>query len=307
MEGEATMSTDMAIVTHQLSKSYRDKAAVNNLELNVPRGSIYGFVGRNGAGKTTTIKLLLNLVHPTAGQGTVLGYDMVQQTMEVRSRVGYVSEEPTIYPYLRVREVVEFCRDTYERWDMNLTNKYLELFELAPNKRVRELSKGMKNQLALVVALGARPELLILDEPTSGLDPVKTRDFLNAILEQVADTGQTVFFSSHQLHEVERIADTVGIIHQGHMVFQKGLDEVKSQLKRVRVVFPGEHLVEDFAAWPGVSQVERQGRGYILHCIEGWADIQARLTALQPTDLEVLDVSLEELFMEYTGGDQNGR
>lgn len=300
------MNTDYGIFTQQLTKFYRDMAAVKDLDLIVPKGSIFGFLGPNGAGKTTTIKLLLNLVQPSSGQGTVLGYDIVQQTMEIRQRVGYVSEESTIYPYLRVREVVEFCRDTYSQWDKAIIDKYLDLFELSQNKKVKELSKGMKNQLALVLALGACPELLILDEPTSGLDPAKTRDFFSAILEQVAETGQTVFFSSHQLHEVERIADTVGILHQGRMVFQKNLDELKTQMKRLRVVLPEGSQVEDMTTWPGITQVHQQGRGYVIHCDGHLDELQTRLISLNPTDFEILDVSLEQVFLEYTGGDQHG-
>lgn len=306
MEGETVMNTDYGIFTQNLTKDYQGKSAISNLNLAIPKGSIFGFLGRNGAGKTTTIKLLLNLVQPTSGQGTVLGYDIVQDTMDIRARVGYVSEESTIYPYLRVKEVVKFCRDTYVHWDQSITNQYLDLFELPQDKKVKELSKGMKNQLALVLALGARPELLILDEPTSGLDPVKTRDFFNAILEQVAETGQTVFFSSHQLQEVERVADTVGILHQGRMVFQKNLDELRTQMKRLRVVLPEGSQVEDLANWPGVTRVKQQGRGYLIHCDGQIEELQSRLMSLKPLDVEVLDVSLEDIFMEYTGGEQGG-
>ncbi|MHB9094897.1 MAG: ABC transporter ATP-binding protein [Eubacteriales bacterium] len=300
------MTTDSAIKTVGLTKMYADTLAVNALDLDVARGSIYGFLGLNGAGKTTTIKMLLNLVFPTSGQGQVLGLDIVKETLKVREKVGYVSEEPVIYEQMKVSEVVNFCRETYTNWDMKVVGKYLDLFELQVGKKVRELSKGMKNQLALAVALGSRPELLILDEPTSGLDPLKTREFLRVILEQVAESGQTVFFSSHRLNEVERVADTVGVIHRGKMVFNKSMDDIKTNLKTIRVVFNEGTPAEGLEKVPGVTAVRPQGRGSIIECDGGITEITARLKQLDPLDIEVIDINLEDVFIRYTGGGENG-
>lgn len=300
------MMLDTAIQTTGLTKMYKETLAVNALDLTVPRGSVYGFLGLNGAGKTTTIKMLLNLVYPTAGQGQVLGHDIVGDSLQVREIVGYVAEETNIYEYMRVSEVIGFCRDTYTNWDMQVVGRYLELFELPVGKKVKELSRGMKNQLALVIALGARPELLILDEPTGGLDPVKTRDFFRVILDQVAETGQTIFFSSHHLYEVERVADTVGILHKGKLVFSKSIDDIKSDLKKIRVVFAEETAVNGLEKLPGVTRVSNQGRGYLIECDGRLEEAAARIRELRPIDMEVLDVSLEDVFMRYTGGGENG-
>lgn len=300
------MTTDTAIQTRGLTKMYRDALAVNALDLDVQRGSIYGFLGLNGAGKTTTIKMLLNILYPTSGQGQVFGYDIVTDSIAIRERVGYVQEEPNMYDHMKVSEIVNFCRETYTNWDMRIVGRYLDLFELPVGKKVREFSKGMKNQLALVLALGSRPDLLILDEPTGGLDPVKNRDFFRVILEQVVETGQTVFFSSHRLNEVERVADTVGIIHKGKMVFNKGMDDIRSNLKRIRVVFGAEQPLGDIEQLPGVSAVTSQGRGYVIDCDSCLAEVKARVEALNPVDMEVIDVSLEDVFMRYTGGGTNG-
>jgi len=301
------MTAEMAILTRGLTKMYKDILAVNGLDLEVRRGSIYGFLGPNGAGKTTTIKLLLNLTYPTSGIATVLGHDAVTESLAVRGRVGYVAEEPVIYEYMRVSDLVDFCRRTYTNWDMAVAGRYLDLFELPVGKRVKELSKGMKNQLALSIALGSRPELLILDEPTGGLDPIKTREFFKVILEQVAETGQTVFFSSHRLYEVERVADTVGIIHKGRLVFNKSLDEIKSNLKKVRVVFNEETSPTGLKDVPGVNSIIRQGRGWIIECDGCLEEIKAKLGEINPVDIEVIDMTLEDVFTRYAGGVGDGR
>ncbi len=300
------MTSETAIRTNDLTKMFDDALAVNALNLEVRRGSIYGFLGPNGAGKTTTIKMLLNLLFPTSGGGQVLGCDIVTESRQVRERVGYVAEEPVMYEYMKVSEIINFCRDTYPAWDMKVVGRYLDLFGLPAGKKVRELSRGMKNQLALTLALGSGPDLLILDEPTGGLDPLKIRDFFRTILEQVAETGQTVFFSSHQLHEVERIADTVGIIHQGKLVFHKSLDEIKTNLKTIRVVFEAENDLAELAKRPGVAALAKQGRGWIIECENCLDEIKAKLNELKPVDLEIIDVGLEDIFIRYTGGGGNG-
>jgi len=300
------MTTDLAIQTKGLTKMYKDTLAVNGLDLEVNRGSVFGFLGLNGAGKTTTIKMLLNLVYPTSGKATVLGYDIVTQSLQLRERVGYVGEEPVIYDYMKVSEVIDFCRGLYPHWDMKVAGRYLELFELPVGKKVKTLSKGMKNQLALAVALGSRPELLILDEPVAGLDPVKIRDFYGVILEQVVETGQTVFFSSHNLYEVERVADTVGIIHRGRLVFNRNLDDIKSNLKKIRMVFNEVVPVISPDDYPGITSLTVQGRGVLLQCDSEPEKVLARLRELNPADIELIDMTLEDVFINYTGGGKSG-
>lgn len=297
---------DIAIKTTKLTKFYAGSHALNGLDLQVYKGSIYGFLGRNGAGKTTTVKLLLNLVYPTSGQAWVFGHDVVRESLQVREKVGYVAEEPIIYDYMKVREVVDFCKDTYDNWDMAVVGRYLDLFELPFGKKVKELSKGMKNQLSLAVALGCKPELLILDEPTGGLDPIKTKEFFGIILEQVSETGQTVFFSSHRLNEVERVADRVGILDNGQLVFDKNMDDLKSQMKNIRVVFDCDRHFDGIRRLPGVQAVIPQGRGYLIQCDGGIGKIVIQLNELNPIDLEVIDLSLEDIFIRCTGGRENG-
>lgn len=301
------MTSEAAILTRGLTKIYADTLAVNGLDLEVPKGSIYGFLGLNGAGKTTTIKMLLNLVYPTSGEGTVLGHDIVKETVAVKEKVGYVPEEPVLYEYMKISDLLNFCKDTYLNWDMKTVGKYLDLFELSVGKKVKQLSKGMKNQLALALALGANSELLILDEPTGGLDPAKARDFFRVILEQVAETGQTVFFSSHRLYEVERVVDHACIIHKGKLVFNQSIDDIKTNFKQIRVVFDGEEPVIRAGEISGVASIKRQGRGCLIESDKNPESVIAALKEMRPLDIEVMDMNLEGIFLKYTGGDKRER
>jgi len=296
---------EMAIETINLTKQYGNHTAVDGLTLQVPRGSIFGFLGPNGAGKTTTIKMLLNLLYPTAGEGKIFGLDIVTHSMRVRERVGFVSETQGIYGYMTVEEIISFCRGLYPKWDKVVVQKYLELFELPVKRKVKELSKGMKTQLGLTLAIGSQPELLILDEPTSGLDPIKTKEFLGVILEQVVDTGQTVFFSSHQLHEVERIADRVGFISGGKLKLQKAMDEIKMHWKKIVVVFPDENLPANLQGVPGILKTEKQGRGFVIKVENNLGEILQKLQGNNPADMHVYDQTLEEIFEEYAGRGTN--
>lgn len=298
--------SDLAIETRGLTKTFGGMTAVDDLDLRVPQGSIFGYLGVNGAGKTTTIKLLLGLLRPDRGSAIVLGRDAATESLEIRKRVGYVSESQIMYDYMQVREIIEFSRALYPRWNAGTVQKYLEIFELPQAKRIKQLSKGMRTQLALVLALGPEPDLLILDEPTSGLDPIKRKEFLSTVLAEVSVTGQTVFMSSHQLAEVERLADWIAIIHQGRLQIACPADELKGQLKKIRVGFnqdpPAQLLTR-----PGIIRVEGEGRNYLL-TIKG--DLDAAVENLRQADyrsLEVLDLTLEDIFTELAGRDSRGQ
>ncbi|MHB8945649.1 MAG: ABC transporter ATP-binding protein [Bacillota bacterium] len=292
-----------AIETRGLSRRFGVTEAVADLDLVVPAGSVFGFIGPNGAGKTTTIKMLLGLLRPTAGAGTILGHDLVAQNIAARARTGYVAENADLYGYMRVRELVAFTRGLYPRWDDALVSRYLDLFGLPGDRRVKALSKGMKAQLALILALGPQPELLILDEPTSGMDPLARQQFLSTILQEVAAAGQTVFMSSHILGDVERVADHVGLLNRGRLVLAGRLDQIKANVKKVRVVFTGQ-APADLERWPGVRAVAREGRGFLISVESRLDEVRGRLEALNPFYLEAVDMTLEEIFVDYAGGER---
>jgi ABC-2 type transport system ATP-binding protein len=212
------------IETADLRKHYGPMEALRGLSLQVPTGSIYGFLGRNGAGKTTTIKVLLGMARPTSGGALVFGLpaDAPHASVDIRRRTGFVSEDKDLYDYMTVEGIIRFTAAFYPRWRGDLEQRYLRTFELPLGRKVKALSRGMRTKLTLLLALCRGSELLILDEPTSGLDPAMTEEVLQALVAHVASEEMTVFFSSHQIAEVDQIADRVTIIHRGQAVVTGG-------------------------------------------------------------------------------------
>jgi ABC-2 type transport system ATP-binding protein len=207
----------LIIETADLRKHYGPVAALQGLTLEVPRGSLFGFLGRNGAGKTTTIKVLLGMAHPSAGQARVFGLPAGADggSVEIRRRTGFVSDEKDLYDYMTVHQMIRFTAPLFPRWRADLEQRYAARFELPLDRKVKALSRGTRTKLALLLALCRGAELLVLDEPTSGLDPAMTEEVLQILVTHVASEETTVFFSSHQIAEVEQIADRVAIIDRG--------------------------------------------------------------------------------------------
>ena len=295
------------IETTGLRKTYADGAeALRGLDLNVPTGSICGFLGRNGAGKTTTIKILLGMSRPTSGEARVLGLDATSPdaSVEIRRRSGFVSEEKDLYGYMTVVEMVRFTAAFFPRWRRDLEERYLRRFELPPLRKVSALSKGMRTKLALLLALCRGAELLILDEPTSGLDPTIAEEVLQAIVSHVANEELTVFFSSHQIAEVEQITDRIVIIDRGRAVVSGALDDLRESYRRIQLVFDGDAPKAVFTA-PGVARVERKGRVLSVLSSANAEAIVAEARRLDPVSVDVAPVSLKEIFLDtvHTEGD----
>jgi len=198
----------------------------------MPRGSVYGLVGANGAGKTTLIKHVMGLLRAQSGSVRVFGLDPVADPVGVLSRIGYLSEERDLPGWMRVDELIRYSRAFYPAWDDAYAEELRQAFALEGTAKTKELSKGQKARLGLLIALAHRPELLVLDEPSTGLDPVVRRDILGAIIRTIADEGRTVLFSSHLLEEVERVADHVTMISQGKIALSGPLDTIKQSHRR---------------------------------------------------------------------------
>ena len=279
-----------------LVKTFGNHQAVDGLDLEVPQGSIFGFLGRNGAGKTTTIKILMNMLKPTAGTVEVLGQDPHIHEKELKERVGYISDNPVLYDWMKVEEVAWFAGQLYPRWDQQKVAALIEHFGLDPKQKVKHLSRGMNAQLNLALVLGHDPELLILDEPASGLDVIVRRDVLESIIQVISAEGRTVFFSSHLVHEVERVADQVAIIEQGKLLVCGELDAVRQQVKRVLVRTEG---AVDFAGVPGLRGVQGEGRQRLLTIFDYGGEAKAQIEAAGGQIVEVIDLSLEESFVEH--------
>lgn len=298
------MADRFVIETIDLRKRYDDVEALRGLDLQVPAGSICGFLGRNGAGKTTTIKILLGMTRPTSGTARVLGdpADCSTSGIEIRRRVGFVSEDKDLYPYMTVGEMVRFTAAFFPRWRRDLEERYLRAFALPPDRRIRALSSGMRTKLAMLLALCRGVELLILDEPTSGLDPAVVEEILQALVHHVASEEMTVFFSSHQIAEVEQIADRVAIVHDGRAVVAGALDDVRERYRRVQFVFDGEAPQASFSA-AGVVRVRRSGRVLTVLSRNGTDAVMAEAHALDPASVEVIPATLKEIFLETVAGE----
>jgi ABC-2 type transport system ATP-binding protein len=291
----------LAIETVDLRKTYAGTEALRGLSLGVPAGSICGFLGRNGAGKTTTIKILLGMARPTAGAARVLGLDATvdESSVAIRRRTAFVSEDKDLYGHLTVAEIVRFTAAFYPRWRGDLQDQYLRRFDLPAGRRVKALSRGMRTKLALLLALCRGAELLILDEPTAGLDPAAAEDVLQALVSHVARGETTVFFSSHQIAEVDQIADRIAIVERGRVAVCGPIDDVRGQYQRVQLVFDGEPPAVTWRA-PGIVRVARNGRVITVIASDGGGAVVDAARALAPRAVEATPLTLKEIFLEVS-------
>jgi len=287
------------IETVALRKTYDGVEALRGLDLQVPSGSIYGFLGRNGAGKTTTLKILLGIAHPTAGDARVFGLDAhsPQSSEEIRRRTGFVSEEKDLYGFMTVEDMIRFTARFFPGWRSDLEQRYLRKFELPRDRKIKALSRGMRTKLALLLALCRGAELLMLDEPTSGLDPAIAEEVLQALIGHVANEEMTVFFSSHQIAEVDQIADRIAIVDRGRVVLAGALDDLRENFRRIRVVFEGDAPSAELRA-PGIARVQRKGRVLTLLSSGGTDRLVDEARALNPLSIDVIPVTLKEIFLE---------
>ena len=291
------MADRFLIETADLRKTYGSVEALRGLSLQVPAGAIYGFLGRNGAGKTTTIKVLLGMARPTGGTARVFGLaaDALEPSVEIRRRTGFVGEEKDLYDHMTVERMIRFTAAFFPRWSADLEQRYLRAFELPLDRHVKTLSRGMRTKLALLLALCRGAELLILDEPTSGLDPATTEEVLQALVAHVAGEEMTVFFSSHQIADVDQIADHVAIIHRGRATVAGALDDLRESYRRIQLVFDGDAPA---VRAPGVVRVRRKGRVLTVLSSAGAERILEETRAMSPVSVDVVPVTLKEIFLE---------
>ena len=294
-----------AIETRGLWRKFGKFEAVKDVSLTVPKGTVYGLLGVNGAGKSTIIKMIMGHLRPTAGEVRVLGRALGEDLLGIRSRVAYVSENRYLYEWMTVEESVRFTRALHETWDDRKAADLLKRFSLPPEKKVRQLSRGNRARLCLLLALSFNPELIVLDEPTSGLDPIVRRDFIENIVAEIAEEGKTVLFSSHIVEEVERVADYVGIMDEGALLMVSTIDDIKLTYKRVRYATNGTR--PEVASVPGVVMVEN-GRHEQVLTVHGFGDeTLQRLGERGVKNPEVLPISLEDIFVNTVRAERERR
>ncbi|HYY72415.1 MAG TPA: ABC transporter ATP-binding protein [Candidatus Bathyarchaeia archaeon] len=292
------MTTAAVILTHGLTKFYGDRDVVKRLNLSIKPNSITAFLGRNGAGKSTTLKMLLGMVRPSSGEGTVLGKRIAdaEENRQMRQKVAYVAEAKPLYGFMTVENTLRFASSFYSDWRADDQKKLLTDFELPLQAKVRTLSKGMRTKLALLLALARRPELLILDEPSEGLDPVGIEYLLQTLVRLSAE-GVTVFFSSHQIAEVERIADHVCILEKGCLLVDASLDELRQFYRRIDLVFPSEPPREEFCI-SGIERIRTHGRQMSVIASRNADAVVERANDLNVISVEVAPLGLREIFLE---------
>ncbi len=285
------------IEIRDLVRRYGRTDAVDGLSLRVQAGRCYGFFGRNGAGKTTTIKCLLNLLRPTRGEARVFGLDPARDEVAVKSRISYVPDAVAFYPWMTVRQTLDYCASFRARWNADTEGALLSQFRLDVRHKANHLSKGQRTQLALIAAICPEPELLVLDEPTSGLDPIVRREFIQTVIGayQDADPGRrTVFVSTHLIAEFEGLIDEFTIIDRGREVLTLEADVARERYQKIHVRFAGDPAGFNLA---GARILRSRGRELEIVVNGNSAEVLQALRARSPETLTTESLTLEEIFV----------
>ncbi|MEO7273065.1 MAG: ABC transporter ATP-binding protein [Vicinamibacterales bacterium] len=294
---------ELVIDVQGLVRRFGRTDALNGLDLQVRRGSCYGFFGRNGAGKTTTIKCLLNLLEPTGGSVRLFGLDPARHETAVKARIAYVPDHVAFYPWMTVRETLDYCAAFRARWNTEVERTLLRRLALPERQRTAGLSKGQRTQLALIAAIAADPEMLILDEPTSGLDPIVRREFIETVIgayQEGGDGNRTVFVSTHLIAEFEGLIDEFTVIDAGRNVLTLDADVARSRYHRLHARYPGDARIP----LPDECRVVREQGGEVeAITADASPQLLERLRALPLESLSLEALSLEEIVVSTLRGE----
>lgn len=293
--------TKAAISISDLHFAYGRHEVLDGVNLEVPEGTVFGFLGRNGAGKTTTIQILLGLLAPRTGKCLVAGNDPQTDAIAVRQSVGYVAEDQRMYDWMRVEQIVKWTSSFYPTWDHAYAQQLLRQFDLPPRNKIKTLSKGQNTRLALLLALAHRPRTVILDDPTLGLDPIARKEFLRNVITLLQSEGATVFFSSHLLYEIEPVADHIAILDQGRIIKAAATDALRDTVRRF-VLRP--KTVMDLTKVPGVLDAVQEDGQWRVTVEATNADARATLGAVAHDEAEEIGLNLDEIFEAYVIGNR---
>lgn len=290
---------ETAIHINGLVKYFGGRCVLRGIDLKIPKGCIYGLLGRNGVGKTTLIRILLGLEPPTRGSTSLLAEDSWSLSSQTKSRIGYVAEGHHLIQGYRVKRLIALCRALSPTWDQEFFEHLFQTFRLPLDRKVKALSAGMRAQLNLALAMAADPEVLILDDPTLGLDTVTRRQFLELAIDLIQKQGKTILFSSHILADVERIADRIGILVNGALVVDCPLEDLKTRVTQVRVIF--KEAPPPVIPLAEIIRSQTEGREVLL-TVANWDEHKrAMVEALGPVECCEKRMSLEDIFLECTG------
>ncbi|MBN2180919.1 MAG: ABC transporter ATP-binding protein [Sedimentisphaerales bacterium] len=289
---------ESVIKIENLVKYFDGRCVLDGINLKVSQGCVYGLLGRNGAGKTTIIRILLGLDFPTRGQTFLLGDDSSSLPAEIRGRIGCVAEGHNLIQNYKVDKIIKLCKDISLKWDNDFFEHLIETFHLPLDRKVKDLSMGMRAQLNLSLAMATEPELLILDDPTLGLDTVSRRQFLELAAEIIQKQGRTILFCSHILSDVERIAERIGIMAAGKLVVDCPLEELKKRVIKLRIIFP-EKTPESLYITEIINQ-QTDGREMVLTVANWNNQKQTILETFKPSSCTEIPMSLEDIFIECT-------
>jgi ABC-2 type transport system ATP-binding protein len=297
------LDQEAVVSVHRLTVKFPGCDALADADLQVPRGTVFALLGENGAGKTTLIRSLTGYLKPTSGSCRVLGLDPVQDALKIRQRIGYVADAPALYDWMRVGEIGWFASSFYAAGFLERYRELIARYEVAEDRKIRHLSRGQRAKVALALALAHDPDLLILDEPTSGLDPLVRREFLESMLERVA-TGRTVLLASHQIAEVERVADRVAILHAGKVCLANSLNQLRESVAEVTVSLE-DALTELPHLAPPIKVLSEENEGRQRRFIvQGMNDDALKQWKARPgvAGIRVRSASLDELFAACVRG-----
>jgi ABC-2 type transport system ATP-binding protein len=295
--------TSSIVQLDHLQKGFDAKSVLRGIDLAIEPGTVLGLLGSNGSGKTTLIKCALGLLRPTAGSATVFGENAWDLSGSAKARLGYVPQEVTTYPWMRVRQVIAYTAAFYTNWKQPFVDELCRCWHVPLEDRIGALSTGQLQTVGIVLALGHEPELLILDEPVASLDPSARREFLRTILELLESHERTILFSTHITSDLERVANRVAILENGRIRFHGELDDLKDRVKRLRI--SSRHDLPASFALPGSLRCEVAGSNATVSVADFDDHLLADMRQTWDADISVQDLNLEEIFVEMHNGAAN--
>ncbi len=288
---------DSILKLEKISKKYGKKLILGDFSLNLEKGNVYGLLGVNGVGKTTLMRIIMGAIPPDSGKMYYKNSKIRWNDTAYKKEVAYIPEEAVFYSGMRVDEFIDFNSVFYPKWNKNKARSFQKRFSLPPKSRIRHLSRGMKLKLGLLVALAAEPELLVLDDPTSGLDVPTRQDFLLGIMQEIVDSGTSILFASHLIHELEGIVKQIGILHQGTLYVDGNFQKIRESIKRVRVK-KDKHsiMVKDIE---GLLQSDERG-DQIDYIFFPWSpEKEEKITSIYGENVKIESMTLEEIFLAF--------